>query len=79
MSTNHVYVFKKRQPNKFSYIAEVRSMSEAQNKPSSSMFIRMLSRASAKGGSSGQFIRATLPYIRSEKAIAHKKKEVKCY
>lgn len=66
MSTNHVYVFKKRQPNKFSYVAEVRSMAEAQNRPPSSMFVRMLSRASAKGGSSGQFIRATLPYIRAD-------------
>ncbi|GLJ37518.1 hypothetical protein SUGI_0762380 [Cryptomeria japonica] len=69
MSTNHVYVFKKRQPNKFSYVAEVRSMAEAQNRPPSSMFVRMLSRASAKGGSSGQFVRATLPYIRSDIAI----------
>uniref|UniRef100_A0A0C9RVV7 DNA-directed RNA polymerase subunit beta n=1 Tax=Wollemia nobilis TaxID=56998 RepID=A0A0C9RVV7_9CONI len=66
MSTNHVYVFKKRQPNKYSYVAEVRSMAESQNRPPSSMFVRMLSRASAKGGSSGQFIRATLPYIRSD-------------
>ncbi|GER53278.1 DNA-directed RNA polymerase family protein [Striga asiatica] len=39
MSTNHVYVFKKRQPNKYAYVAE---------------------------GSSGQYIRATLPYIRTE-------------
>jgi DNA-directed RNA polymerase beta subunit len=49
MSTNHVYVFKKRQPNKFAYIAEVRSMAESQNRPASSMFVRMLSRAGAKG------------------------------
>jgi DNA-directed RNA polymerase II subunit RPB2 len=49
MSTNHVYVFKKRQPNKFAYIAEVRSMAENQNRPASSMFVRMLSRAGAKG------------------------------
>ncbi|KAL5989452.1 DNA-dependent RNA polymerase II [Asimina triloba] len=98
MSTNHVYVFKKRQPNKYAYVAEVRSMAESQNRPPSSMFVRMLSRASAKGvsflyqlvmhlmflqklrprfanlqailsdvqGSSGQYIRATLPYIRTE-------------
>ncbi|KAL0328854.1 UNVERIFIED_CONTAM: DNA-directed RNA polymerase II subunit RPB2 [Sesamum calycinum] len=39
MSTNHVYVFKKRQPNKYAFVAE---------------------------GSSGQYIRATLPYIRTE-------------
>ncbi|CAL9155029.1 unnamed protein product, partial [Musa hybrid cultivar] len=66
MSTNHVYVFKKRQPNKYAYVAEVRSMAENQNRPASSMFVRMLSRTSAKGGSSGQYIRATLPYIRAD-------------
>ncbi|KAF9683571.1 hypothetical protein SADUNF_Sadunf04G0027600 [Salix dunnii] len=66
MSTNHVYVFKKRQPNKYAYVGEVRSMAESQNRPPSTMFVRMLSRTSAKGGSSGQYIRATLPYIRTE-------------
>lgn len=107
MSTNHVYVFKKRQPNKYAYVGEVRSMAESQNRPPSTMFVRMLSRASSKGvnenrcifvflflfflcyvlshvlqmyfvpmskfmhfysyqGSSGQYIRATLPYIRTE-------------
>lgn len=98
MSTNHVYVFKKRQPNKFAYVAEVRSMAESQNRPPSTMFVRMLSRAGAKGvsglylkcfdckllfgcfgylqimtsfyvqlqGSSGQYIRCTLPYIKSD-------------
>ncbi|XP_035822166.1 DNA polymerase epsilon catalytic subunit B isoform X4 [Zea mays] len=49
MSTNHVYVFKKRHPNKFAYVAEVRSMAENQNRPASGMFVRMLSRAGAKG------------------------------
>ncbi|KAK6919060.1 RNA polymerase Rpb2, domain 3 [Dillenia turbinata] len=62
MSTNHVYVFKKRQPNKYAFVAEVRSMAESQNRPPSSMFVRMLS----EQGSSGQYIRATLPYIRTE-------------
>ncbi|KAJ9539991.1 hypothetical protein OSB04_026497 [Centaurea solstitialis] len=66
MSTNHVYVFKKRQPNKYAYVAEVRSMAESRNRPPSTMFVRMLSQTSAKGGSSGQYIRATLPYIRTE-------------
>ncbi|XP_019420119.1 PREDICTED: DNA-directed RNA polymerase II subunit RPB2-like [Lupinus angustifolius] len=66
MSTNHVYVFKKRQPNKYAYVAEVRSMAESQNRPPSTMFVRMLARTSSKGGSSGQYIRATLPYIRTE-------------
>ncbi|KAH7546013.1 hypothetical protein FEM48_Zijuj01G0155800 [Ziziphus jujuba var. spinosa] len=66
MSTNHVYVFKKKQPNKYAYVAEVRSMAKSQNIPPSTMFVRMLSRTSAKGGSSGQYIRVTLPYIRAE-------------
>eukprot|EP00271_Cylindrocystis_brebissonii_P022832 TRINITY_DN8941_c0_g1_i2.p1 TRINITY_DN8941_c0_g1~~TRINITY_DN8941_c0_g1_i2.p1 ORF type:complete len:1189 (+),score=261.50 TRINITY_DN8941_c0_g1_i2:389-3955(+) len=66
MSTNHVYVFQKRQPNKYAYTCEVRSMAEKQNRPPSTVFIRMLSRTSAKGGAGGQYIRATLPYIRAE-------------
>ncbi|KAK2451642.1 DNA-directed RNA polymerase II subunit RPB2 [Trifolium repens] len=66
MSTNHVYVFKKRQPDKYSFVAEIRSMAASQNRPPSTMFVRMLSRASSKGGSSRQYIRATLPYIRTE-------------
>ncbi|KAI5079014.1 hypothetical protein GOP47_0006685 [Adiantum capillus-veneris] len=66
MSANHVYVFKKPQPRKYAYVAEVRSMAENQNKPASSMFVRMLSRAGPNGGLSGQHIRATLPYIRAE-------------
>lgn len=48
MSSNHVYVFKKRQPNKYAYVAEVRSIAEGQNKAPSSMFVRMLSRSNAK-------------------------------
>ncbi|KAH7529067.1 hypothetical protein FEM48_Zijuj05G0144800 [Ziziphus jujuba var. spinosa] len=55
MSTNHVYVFKKKQPNKYAYVAEVRSMAKSPNIPPSTMF-----------GSSGQYIRVTLPYIRAE-------------
>ncbi|GJS22959.1 DNA-directed RNA polymerase II subunit RPB2, partial [Tanacetum coccineum] len=63
MSSNHVYVFKKRQPNKYAYVAEVRSMVESQNKPPSAMFVHLLAKAS---GSSGRCIRAALPYIRTE-------------
>lgn len=49
MSTNHVYVFKIRQPNKYAYVSEVRSMAESQNRPPSGMFVRMVSSSSAKG------------------------------
>ncbi|CAH1448500.1 unnamed protein product [Lactuca virosa] len=64
MSTNHVYVFKKRQPNTYAYVAEVRSMTESQSRAPSTMLVRMLSQTSARGGSSGQYICATLPYTR---------------
>ncbi|KAL9267561.1 DNA-directed RNA polymerase II subunit RPB2-like protein [Drosera capensis] len=66
MSTNHVYVFKKRQPHKYAYVAELRSMAENQNRSPSTMFVHMLSRTGSKGGSSGQYIKATLPYIKNE-------------
>lgn len=56
MSTNHVYVFKKRQPNKYSYVAEVRSIAEGQNKSPSSMFVRMLSKTTSKGVSRCYFL-----------------------
>lgn len=48
MSSNQVYVFQKKQPHKYSYVAEVRSMGEKANRPPSGMFVRMLSKASAK-------------------------------
>ncbi|CAN0852840.1 DNA-directed RNA polymerase II subunit 2 [Linum grandiflorum] len=66
MSTNHVHVFKTRQPNKYSHVAEVWSTAESRNRPPSTMFVRMLSRAGAKEGSTGQYIKATLPYIKTE-------------
>ncbi|KAK7376095.1 hypothetical protein VNO78_34947 [Psophocarpus tetragonolobus] len=66
MNTNHVYVFKKRQPNKNAYVVEVRSRPDSQNRPLNTMFVCMLSRTSSIGGSSGQYIRATVPYIGTE-------------
>ncbi|KAF3451172.1 hypothetical protein FNV43_RR07264 [Rhamnella rubrinervis] len=50
-----VHMIKKRQPNKYAYVASS-SMAESQNRPPSTMFVRMLSRTSSKGGSSGQYI-----------------------
>jgi DNA-directed RNA polymerase II subunit RPB2 len=67
MSNNHVYVFEKKQPCKYSYTAEVRSVLESGNRPTSSIFVRMLARASTggKAGSAG-CIRTTIPYIRTD-------------
>ncbi|KAK9805346.1 hypothetical protein WJX73_004503 [Symbiochloris irregularis] len=68
MANNHVYVFRKSQPSKFSVTAECRSVVEGSTRSTSSMAIKMLSRAGVKGGD-GQCIRATLPYIRSDLPI----------
>lgn len=70
MSNNHVFVFQKAPGNKYSYVAEMRSEADVGNRPASSLAVRMLSRsasataAGATGG--GQYITATLPYIRAE-------------
>lgn len=46
MSSNHVYVFQKKQPNKYSFVAEVRSIAESQNRPPSTLFVRLLAKSS---------------------------------
>jgi len=76
MASNHVFVFKKTQPSKFSYGAEIRSVSDAGNRPSSGLQVKMYAqhggakgRSDADGGgatSGGQLIVATLPYIRQD-------------
>ncbi len=48
MANNHVYVFKRSQPSKYSYSCECRSVLENTTRSTSSMSINMLSRASAK-------------------------------
>mmetsp|Transcript_28574 Transcript_28574/g.54586 ORF Transcript_28574/g.54586 Transcript_28574/m.54586 type:complete len:1176 (+) Transcript_28574:118-3645(+) len=65
MSNNHVYVFEKRMPCKYSHTAEVRSVLESGNRPVSSIFVRMLARSGGKAGVGG-CIRTTIPYIRTE-------------
>lgn len=68
MANNHVYVFRKSQPSKFAFTAECRSVVEGSTRNTSSMAIKMLSRAGVKGGD-GQALRATLPYVRSDLPI----------
>eukprot|EP01119_Soliformovum_irregulare_P012511 TRINITY_DN3252_c0_g1_i1.p1 TRINITY_DN3252_c0_g1~~TRINITY_DN3252_c0_g1_i1.p1 ORF type:complete len:1194 (-),score=338.40 TRINITY_DN3252_c0_g1_i1:116-3223(-) len=65
MSQNHVYVFKKTPPSKYSYMAEIRSVLEAGSRPTSTMYVKMLQR----GGANSQRIRATVPYIKQEVPI----------
>ena len=42
MSLNHVYVFKKAMPSKFSYVAEIRSTLEVGSRPTSTMLVKMV-------------------------------------
>jgi len=62
MSHNHVYVFKKSQPSKYSYVAEIRSCLETGSRPTSTMYVKLM----ARGGNKAQSIKATIPYIRQE-------------
>lgn len=64
MSTNHVYVFQKKQPSKYSFTAEVRSLLEASARAASSCMLRILNKGAGKG--TGGTIRVTIPYIRQD-------------
>jgi len=65
MANNFVYVFHKKQPSKFSWIAEIRSQSETSNKVPSPFSIKLMNKPGSKGAHE-QVIRATLPYIKSD-------------
>lgn len=67
MSANHVFVFTKAMPSKYSHVAEVRSVSDVSNRPATSFAVRLLSRGGGKGGDlTGQPIVCTLPQIKQE-------------
>lgn len=66
MSHNHVYIFKKRQPSKYSYVAEIRSCLPTGSRPTSTMYVKMLG---GRSGAKSQCIRATIPYIRQDVPI----------
>ena len=60
---NMVQVFKKAAPSPISYLAEIRSAVERGSKLISSMQIKL---TAPRVGQSGQLIRATLPYIKTD-------------
>jgi|TARA_B100001540_G_scaffold265557_1_gene246143 DNA-directed RNA polymerase II subunit RPB2 len=64
MSTNHVYVFEKRQPSKYMWVAECRSSPESGARAASSAMARLLHSPGTKGEPG--VIRVTLPYIRTD-------------
>mmetsp|Transcript_29013 Transcript_29013/g.40059 ORF Transcript_29013/g.40059 Transcript_29013/m.40059 type:complete len:1018 (+) Transcript_29013:3-3056(+) len=65
MSNNHVYIFQKTMPCKYNFTAECRSVLESGNRPTSTIFVRMLARGAGRAGSAG-CIRTTIPYIRTD-------------
>ena len=66
MATNHVYVFAKAQPAVYSFSCEIRSMAEKGSKVASTIFMKMMAPKVGDKGSSGQAIRTSIPYIKSE-------------
>ncbi|RKP19176.1 DNA-directed RNA polymerase II subunit RPB2 [Rozella allomycis CSF55] len=65
LATNQVLVFAKAPPSTYSHVAEIRSTIERGIHKSSALSIKMMSKNSEKGAS-GQYIRATLPYIKQD-------------
>ncbi|KAG4106888.1 DNA-directed RNA polymerase II subunit RPB2 [Neocallimastix lanati (nom. inval.)] len=68
MASNVIYVFAKSPPSPYSYTAEIRSAVETGSRHASTLYIKMLAKASARANSEivGQSIKATLPYIRQD-------------
>ncbi|UPQ98204.1 subunit RPB2 of DNA-directed RNA polymerase II [Chloropicon primus] len=64
MANNHVYVFEKKQPSKYSHTAEIRSVVDNSSRTPSSLTVRMLSKGENQNAS--QRLSFQLPYIRKE-------------
>lgn len=65
MSANHVFVFAKGQPSKFSHVAEVRSVAETSNRPASSVQVKLMTKSSGSDVA-GATIVCTLGPIRQD-------------
>ena len=62
MTNNAVYVFRKKQPSKYSHVAEIKSSNDS-SRPASAMHVRLLNPGQVKGVT-GSCIHSTVPYIR---------------
>ncbi len=66
MASNQVQVHAKAAPSPYPYVAEIRSAVEGgANRHMSQLSVKMMSRASERG-SSGQYVRCTIPYIKQD-------------
>ncbi|KJE98167.1 DNA-directed RNA polymerase II subunit RPB2 [Capsaspora owczarzaki ATCC 30864] len=66
MANNNVYVFHRKPPAKYSYVAEIRSALETGHRPANTLYTKMLTRGQSKGESAGNRIQCTLPYIKTD-------------
>lgn len=70
LAGNHVYVFAKAAPSAVTHLAEIRSAVEKGGKTVSTMQVKIFRQSNMdKGGTTGQAIRTTLPYIRNDVPI----------
>jgi DNA-directed RNA polymerase II subunit RPB2 len=65
MANNFVYVFKKKEPNSISWLAEIRSNLDSSNRPPSQFSVKISGKGDGKTGT-GQVIRAKIPYIKKD-------------
>jgi DNA-directed RNA polymerase II subunit RPB2 len=68
MAQNIVLVFQKKQPNKFSWVSEVRSMGDHSGRPPQQFSVKLT--AKEKSEKKGQTLCARLPIIREDVPIA---------
>jgi DNA-directed RNA polymerase II subunit RPB2 len=64
MANNFVYVFKKKEPNSISWLAEIRSNLDSSNRPPSQFSVKISGKGDGKN--SGGAIRAKIPYIKKD-------------
>ena len=63
---NTVFVFKKQQPAKYSYMAEIRSVVESSGRPTSTLQVKMVSRPGKSVASDQNHLQAKVPYVHKE-------------
>ena len=67
MANNFIYVFKKKEPSKYSWYAEIRSNMDSSNRPPNPFSIKILSKTEkSKKENFGQVIEAKIPYIKED-------------
>ena len=65
MTNNFVYVFKKKQPSKYSWVAEIRSFMVGNDRPST-FTVKYYHKTLKKDKSQVQILRCSIPYIKDD-------------